>query len=97
MKKLSYVLVILLVLAIGLNIFFIVKLKRNQAKQFKLSYKEVLTTQECNVFELMHQQYSNKEIAAKLFVSISTIKTHINNIYSKLSIRSRKEINQFFE
>jgi ATP/maltotriose-dependent transcriptional regulator MalT len=42
--------------------------------------------------ELMNQELSNKEIAEKLFVSLSTIKKYTNNIYSKLSISSRKEI-----
>ncbi|PHS10334.1 MAG: hypothetical protein COA88_02515 [Kordia sp.] len=43
----------------------------------------------------MHQKTSNKNIADTLF--ISTVKTHINNIYSKLGISSRKEVHIFFE
>jgi len=35
---------------------------------------------------------SNKEIALALFVSHSTIKTHINNVYKKLEVSSRQEI-----
>jgi LuxR family transcriptional regulator, maltose regulon positive regulatory protein len=33
----------------------------------------------------------NREIAGKLFVSISTVKTHINNLYRKLGARSRTQ------
>lgn len=34
---------------------------------------------------------SNKEIAAKLFVSEATVKSHINSIYKKLGVKRRKE------
>jgi len=45
---------------------------------------------------LMNQKMSNKEIADSLFISVSTVKSHINAIYTKLSITSRKEIPSFF-
>lgn len=32
------------------------------------------------------------EIAKELFVSVSTAKTHTNNIYKKLDVHSRKEL-----
>ncbi len=51
-----------------------------------------LTPQEKNIYQLIKQGYSNKEIASELNVSVSTIKTHINNIYKKEGISSRKEI-----
>lgn len=35
--------------------------------------------------------YTNKEIADRLFVSVNTIKTHINNIYSKLDVNRRTQ------
>jgi DNA-binding CsgD family transcriptional regulator len=62
----------------------------------KIDYKTILTNQEQNIFELMHQKNRNKNIAAILFISVSTVKTHINNIYTKLDISSRKEIDQYF-
>ena len=34
---------------------------------------------------------SNQEIAGKLFVSTSTVKTHINRLYRKLGARSRTQ------
>ncbi len=70
-------------------------LKTKKPKEV-LDYKKVLTPQEQKVFELMLTN-SNKEIAEKLFVSLSTVKTHINNIYSKLKISSRKDINLYFK
>ena len=77
-------------------IFNYLQSKKNKAVAKEvIDYKKILTTQEQKVFELMLEN-SNKEIADKLFVSLSTIKSHINNIYTKLSISSRKDINQFF-
>ncbi|MDF2703127.1 MAG: helix-turn-helix transcriptional regulator, partial [Rubrobacteraceae bacterium] len=34
---------------------------------------------------------SNQGIASKLFVSVPTVKTHINNLYRKLDARSRTQ------
>lgn len=61
-------------------------------KQKTIDYKTVLTKQELKIFTEIQNGLSNKEIADKLFISLSTVKTHINNIYSKLKISSRKEI-----
>jgi len=85
----------LLIISILLNIFLFKKTKAK--KELKIDYKTTLTPQEQKVFELMHQKISNKEIADTLFISLSTVKTHINNIYAKLSISSRKEVDEFFE
>jgi LuxR family maltose regulon positive regulatory protein len=34
---------------------------------------------------------SNSRIASELFVSVGTVKTHLNNIYRKLNARSRTQ------
>ncbi len=51
-----------------------------------------LSKQENTIKELIISGKSNKEIANELFISISTVKTHISNIYSKLNISNRKEL-----
>ncbi|THV57341.1 LuxR family transcriptional regulator [Flagellimonas alvinocaridis] len=51
-----------------------------------------LTPQERNIVDYILQDMSNKEIAAELFISLSTVKTHINNLYKKLGVSSREEI-----
>jgi len=89
-----YLLGVLLLISILINIVLLKKTK--QKKELKIDYKTILTPQEQKVFELMHQKTSNKNIADTLFISVSTVKTHINNIYSKLGISSRKEIDAFF-
>lgn len=52
-------------------------------------YKPSLTLKEQAVLKLMEKGLTNKEIAYELNVSHSTIKTHINNIYSKLQVKNR--------
>jgi DNA-binding CsgD family transcriptional regulator len=51
---------------------------------------ETLTAKELRVLELIATGKSNKEIASLNYTEISTVKTHINNIFSKLGVRNRK-------
>jgi ATP/maltotriose-dependent transcriptional regulator MalT len=40
---------------------------------------------------LLAQRLINKEIAAKLFISPTTTKKHLNNIYGKLNVSDRQQ------
>ncbi len=51
-----------------------------------------LTTREKEIMALLIDGASNKEIAEKLFISISTVKTHIYNIYKKMCVKNRWEL-----
>ena len=51
-----------------------------------------LSKQENLVRNLIVQGKSNKEIASELFISLSTVKSHITNIYSKLNVTSRRQL-----
>lgn len=52
---------------------------------------EVLSEREQEVLALIAKGFRNKEVADKLFISISTVKSHIHNIYEKLHVTSRIE------
>ncbi len=52
---------------------------------------EPLSDRELAVLRLIVDGLSNAEIAAQLVIATSTIKTHINNIYGKLNVRSRTQ------
>ena len=51
-----------------------------------------LTPREKEILELLIKGLSYKEIAAKCFISLDTLNSHIRNIYSKLNVHSRSEI-----
>lgn len=55
-----------------------------------------LTEQEQNIVNLITSGKTNVKIAEELFISISTVKTHVNNIYRKLGISSRDELKDRF-
>ena len=50
-----------------------------------------ITGREMEVLKVMAEGLSNGEIADKLFVSESTVKTHISNLFSKLDAKRRTE------
>lgn len=64
---------------------------------FESVYQNQLTEREKKVLELISMGKKNQEIADGLFVDISTIKTHINNIYRKTGAKNRKELNMLSE
>jgi LuxR family maltose regulon positive regulatory protein len=52
---------------------------------------EPMTNRELEILNLLGQRLQNKEIAAKLFISPQTVKKHLNNIYVKLNVSSRRQ------
>lgn len=52
----------------------------------------LLSKREYEVLELISKGLSNKEISSHIFVSESTIKSHIYNIFKKLDVKSRIEL-----
>jgi len=49
----------------------------------------LLTPREQEVFELLRNGLSNREIATILFIEESTVKAHAHHVYDKLGVRSR--------
>ncbi len=91
----EYLMYVVLALSLLGNVFLFLRLKKWQSKTAK-NAKELLTPQELKVMELIVQDKSNKDIADTLFVSVSTIKTHINNIYKKLNVQSREDVKRLY-
>jgi DNA-binding NarL/FixJ family response regulator len=58
---------------------------------------EPLTTREIKVLELIGQGMGNREIAEKLFLSETTVKTHVANIFLKLQVKSRTQAALYFK
>ena len=53
---------------------------------------EGLTERQREVYDLILLGMTNKEIMSKLFIEQSTLKSHINQIYKKLNIKSRRDL-----
>lgn len=58
---------------------------------------EKLSEREREVLLKIGEGKLNKQIADELFISLSTVKTHINNIYRILKISNRREAARFAE
>jgi DNA-binding NarL/FixJ family response regulator len=50
-----------------------------------------LTAREREILALIDEGLSNKEIASRLFIEVSTVKNHVHNILDKLGARRRSE------
>ena len=59
---------------------------------FNQESDEQLTKREIEILENLSLGLKNQEIADKLFISRSTVKKHIENIYLKLQLKSRVEL-----
>lgn len=70
--------------------------KENAGKSTKIESKLLgLSLRQKAVFDLILKGKSNKEITAELNIELSTLKTHINQIYKILGIKSRRETKSF--
>ena len=61
---------------------------KSSAEENLLSY---LTAREEEVLDLLTQGNNYKGIAGKLFISETTVKTHVNNIFQKLQVNDRTQ------
>jgi two-component system, NarL family, nitrate/nitrite response regulator NarL len=50
-----------------------------------------LTTREAEILALVGEGLSNKQIAARLFIEVTTVKNHVHSILEKLGVRRREE------
>lgn len=51
-----------------------------------------LSNREYEVLQLLARGFSNSDIASSLFLSVSTVKSHVSNIFVKMDVKSRTQV-----
>lgn len=89
--QLIRILLILLTVSVILNLYLLSKRKTTKGPSEE-SDQSKLTQQEKKIARQVLQDKTNKEIADTLFISDSTVRTHINNLNKKLGVADREAL-----
>jgi len=91
---------ILIVLFTGLGLWFGLRFTTpkvvvetmvvEQLDQIKLLANGI-SEREYEILHLVTQGYTNQQIAEQLFISLSTVKSHLQNTYQKLDVKNRTQ------
>lgn len=65
--------------------------EQNKLEKSDIGLLELLTEREKEVLHSLTQGINYKQISKNLFISESTVKTHINNIFTKLNVNDRTQ------
>lgn len=65
--------------------------EKNLRTKFDTGLLELLTDREIEVLNALTLGMNYKQISKLLFISESTVKTHINNIFTKLNVNDRTQ------
>lgn len=85
----------------GVSIYWVIKYLKEFIPEKQQNIKELsrefyskykITNREQEVIELLIKGCSYKEISEQLVVSLSTVKTHIRNIYKKTDVKNKIEL-----
>jgi len=75
--------------------YYLIHLKENNEHNQlseQLQHISHLTPREKEVCQLLLKRRTYKQIATELFISINTVKKHIQHIYEKLSVNNRSQL-----
>jgi DNA-binding CsgD family transcriptional regulator len=89
---LAIICIILSVSKIPADIKKLVQTEKTISNDENILVKLGITQREKEVLQLLITGKTYKEIAAELFISLPTVKTHVSNIYSKAKVRNRLEL-----
>ena len=89
-------------LAVVAIIFFFIgiylnkkSLSKKHSTSYEIDFKKIekleISKREYEVLQLISKGYSNKEVAERLFLTESTIKTHVSNLLVKLDAKRRTQ------
>ena len=93
---LEFILVIIAICFFVIGFYFYKKqYSKDPVEKKQIDFQKIksleITDREYQVLELISQGLSNKEIGENLFLSESTIKTHVSNLLIKLNAKRRTQ------
>lgn len=91
LKWFQIALATLLIASVLVN-FYLLYWKPRQKQKRTSAAAETLTPQEEKILAGIRARKSNKELAQELYISLSTVKTHINSIYKKMGVSHREQL-----
>lgn len=80
------------IFTLGSSCFLLIGFFIGKSSKKKRNKIEKLSIQERKIFELLKHGATNQEISDAHNIGISTVKTHVSNIYAKLNVKSRRDI-----
>lgn len=94
--RLDFILVIIASVSFLIGLYFYRKFfKQSNNDAAEIDHKKIksleISDREYEVLQLISQGLSNKEVAEKLFLTESTIKTHVSNLLLKLNAKRRTQ------
>lgn len=70
-------------------------IEKEIAETYSLNETELkklnLSSREYEVLQLLSKGNSNADLARKMYLSLSTVKTHVSNLYVKMDVKSRTQ------
>jgi len=65
---------------------------KGQEPEEQMNWRKLLTNREYEILLLLNERLRDKEIADQLCVSTATVKSHLKNLYNKLSADNRRDV-----
>jgi DNA-binding NarL/FixJ family response regulator len=66
-----------------------------QRRQVETELQRVLTSRELEIVRLVAASLDNQEIAARLSISVGTVKIHLHHVFEKLQLRGRHDLQRY--
>ncbi|MED3564151.1 LuxR C-terminal-related transcriptional regulator [Bacillus xiapuensis] len=71
---------------------YVAYLYLNNEKEVYRLMEEKLTTKEQDILAYITKGYTNEEVSKELYISVNTVKRHLQNIYRKLGVKNRTSL-----